>query len=78
MKEEVWRDDAGTVTRYSLAYIDPGMFAGDNGRLLGYDNAHGHHHRHYRGVQTEYAFDGFDRLLKRFENEVRELRRKNR
>jgi hypothetical protein len=74
LKEEVWRDEAGTVTRYSLAYIDPERFAGDNGRVLGYDNAHGRHHKHFCGEQTELMFHGFDRLLKQFEDEVRGLR----
>lgn len=41
LKEEFWQDAAGRVTRYSLAYIDPMIFSGDNGRVLGYDNAHG-------------------------------------
>ena len=75
LKEEVWRDAAGAVTRYSLAYIDPEAFAGDNGRVLGYDNAHGYHHRHYCGEQTDFKFRGFDRFLKQFEDEVRNLRR---
>ena len=43
------------VTRYNLAYINPTIYAGDNGRVLGYDNAHGHHHRHYMGGMA-----GFD------------------
>ena len=75
LKEEVWRSADGSVTRYSLAYIDPGIFPGDNGRVLGYDNAHGRHHRHFRGEQTEFVFRGFDRLVRHFELEVRELRR---
>jgi hypothetical protein len=75
LKEEVWRDELGMVTRYSLAYIDPDRFAGDNGRVLGYDNAHGHHHRHYCGEQTTFTFRGFDRLLKQFEDEVISLGR---
>ena len=75
LKEEVWRDEAGAVSRYSLAYVDPETFAGDNGRVLGYDNAHGVHHRHYRGEKTDFVFRGYDRLLKQFEDEVRILRR---
>jgi hypothetical protein len=75
LKEEIWRNADGGVTRYSLAYIDPELFAGDNGRVLGYDNAHGLHHRHLRGQQTEYRFRGFERLLRQFEAEVRSLRR---
>ncbi len=29
------------VTRYNLAYINHEMFQGDNGRVLGFDNATG-------------------------------------
>jgi hypothetical protein len=75
LKEEVWRDVAGAVTRYSLAYIDPETFADDNGRVLGYDNAHDSHHRHYCGEQTNFTFRGYEQLLKQFEDEVRRLRR---
>jgi hypothetical protein len=75
IKEEIWRDAEGVVTRYSLAYIDPSLFADDNGRVLGYDNAHGHHHRHYCGAVTPVDYKGYRRLSSRFEREVRELRR---
>ena len=49
---EVWsysEQRQTVVTRYNLAYINPAIYAGDNGRVLGYDNAHGHHHRHKFG-----------------------------
>ncbi len=75
IKEEVWRDAKGAVTRYSLAYIDPLIFPGDNGRVLGYDNAHGHHHRHYCGEVTPFDYMGYGRLVNQFEREVRALRR---
>ncbi len=63
------------MTRYSLAYIDPMIFPGDNGRVLGYDNAHGWHHRHFMGEESQYEFTGFDDLLARFEREVARIRR---
>lgn len=75
LKEEFWQDEAGNVTRYSLAYIDPESFAGDNGRVLGYDNAHGYHHRHFKGVATAYKFVSYEEVLNRFEREVAELRK---
>jgi hypothetical protein len=75
LKEETWRDDAGEVTRYSLAYIDPLRFQGDNGRILGYDNAHGHHHRHFCGVVTPVHFTGYEQLARQFEHEADKLRR---
>jgi len=74
LKEERWQNADGEVTRYSLAYIDPEMHEGDNGRVLGYDNAHGRHHRHFMGQETEYGFKGYDEVLRRFEREVRRLR----
>ncbi len=75
LKEEIWRDAKGVVTRYSLAYIDPQVCSLDHGRVLGYDNAHGYHHRHFMGVETKYEFGGYERLLRRFEREVKALRR---
>jgi hypothetical protein len=77
LKEEVWMDELGEVTRYSLAYIDPQVHPGDNGRVLGYDDAHGRHHRHFMGRESVYAFRGYDEVLSRFEREVAKLRRKS-
>jgi hypothetical protein len=77
LKEEFWQGTAGRVTRYSLAYIDPLIFAGDNGRVLGYDNAHGQHHRHFMGRVSQYRFTSFEEVLARFEAEVARLRRGN-
>jgi hypothetical protein len=37
----------GRLLRYSLALIDTHRTGADGGPILGYDNAHGHHHRHY-------------------------------
>lgn len=42
---EVWgyREQGKTVvTRYNLAYINHAIYRGDNGRVLGFDNAHGY------------------------------------
>jgi hypothetical protein len=76
LKEEIWRDGNGAVTRYSLAYIDPQICSLDDGRVLGYDNAHGYHHRHFMGIETKYEFSGHEKLLRRFQREVNALRRK--
>lgn len=54
---EVWgfREKGRTVvTRYNLAYINDEIFRGDNGRVLGFDNAHGRHHRHFMGVVSRH------------------------
>jgi hypothetical protein len=45
IREEVWQDAAGEVSRYNLAFINHFMMREDNGRVLGYDNGHGYHHR---------------------------------
>ena len=75
LKEEIRIDGDGKVTRYSLAYIDPSLSPLDNGRVCGYDNAHGKHHRHFMGTETSFEFAGYEKLLERFEREVRQLRR---
>jgi hypothetical protein len=48
----------------------------DNGRVVGYDNNHGDHHRHFAGAEEKFAFISYERLLERFLNEVRKLRQK--
>lgn len=70
-------DDRGEVTNYSLAYIDPTIHLGDNGRVLGYDDRHGYHHRHFMGRVEPVEFDSFEALEERFEQEVREIYHEN-
>ena len=72
LKEEVWYQ-AERVARYSIAYINPRLYGGDNGRVLGYDNAHGVHHRHFMGKVSTVEFKGYEALVTRFEDELREL-----
>jgi hypothetical protein len=43
LRREVWVDDLGQVVRYNLAYINHSICQVDHGRVVGYDNAHGHH-----------------------------------
>ena len=73
LKEEVWQDEDGTVVRYSLAYLDPRICGVDNGRVLGYDNAHGYHHRHFMGQVEHVEFRTYGDLNHRFFKEVQEL-----
>lgn len=73
---EVWgyhQHGRAVVTRYNLAYINPAMFAGDNGRVLGYDNAHGYHHRHKLGVIEAVTFSSYEDQLVRFQQEWHQL-----
>jgi hypothetical protein len=79
LRREVWVDGDGEVTRYNLAYINASIYSGDNGRVVGYDNAHGYHHRHYFGVVTPVAFVTFDDMEAQFQADwlaLRETKRK--
>lgn len=78
LREEVWQDSAGTVVRYNLAFINHLMYRGDHGRVLGYDVAHGSHHRHFMGKVEEIKFPGYEKLSERFFREVAALRKKER
>lgn len=72
MKEETHIED-GRVVAYSLAYINHKRFAGDNGRVLGYDNSHGYHHRHFMGIVEPISFSTYADLAERFYRELHEL-----
>ena len=61
------------VTRYNLAYINHAIYQGDNGRVLGFDNAHGYHHRHYMGEIEVIKFVSYEATLKRFQQEWLEI-----
>jgi len=76
LRREVWVDGKGKVIRYNLAYINHDIFQGDNGRVLGYDNAHGVHHRHYKGKVETIEFRSFENIEERFEADWTALRRK--
>jgi hypothetical protein len=41
--------------------------------VLGYDNSHGFHHRHFKGKIEAVDFSTYDALAERFFNEVHEL-----
>jgi hypothetical protein len=52
------------------------LYPGDNGRVLGYDNAHGMHHRHFCGKVETVSVASFDEVEALFYAEVKKLRRK--
>jgi hypothetical protein len=55
--------------KYSLFYGRPGA------REVGYDNERGKDdHRHYRGIETPYAFSTVEKLMSDFWSDVRSLR----
>lgn len=76
IREEVWQDSRGAVVKYNLAFINHSLYTCDNGRVLGYDNSHGKHHRHYAGAEQRFSFVSYEKLMKRFLKEVRGLRDK--
>ncbi len=61
------------VTRYNLAYINYKLFQGDNGRVLGFDNTHNYHHRHYMGEVEAVEFVSYAAILDRFQQEWLEI-----
>ena len=67
LRFEVWTEN-GIVSRYNLAYINHLIFSGDNGRVVGYDNKHGHH-RHFKGIVEPVDTTSFEEIEKRFEQE---------
>jgi hypothetical protein len=69
LRREIWVDGQGRVVRYNLAYINPLLYSGDNGRVLGFDSAHGIHHRHYKGTVRAVTFESFEQIDKRFQEE---------
>ncbi len=73
VRREVWVDGQGRVCRYNLAYINSRLFAGDHGRVLGFDNAHGFHHGHLYGVVTPFAFVDFENVEAQFEAALMDL-----
>lgn len=75
IREEVWQCASGEVVRYNLAFICHCLCTEDNGRVLGYDNQHGYHHRHFKGSVEPFHYAGYDKLLLRFLDEVEALRK---
>ncbi len=76
LRFEVWghvENGKTVVTRYNIAYINPALCHRDNGRVLGYDNAHGYHHRHHMGSVTPYAFESYEATVERFQQEWLEI-----
>lgn len=75
LRREVWVDERGQVVRYNLAFINHHRFQGDNGWVVGYDNQHGYHHRHYFGAVEAVIFESFEAVEARFEADWLALRK---
>lgn len=74
LRREVWVDGHGRVTRYNLAYINHALHQGDNGRVIGYDNQHGRHHRHCFGQVSPVTFISFEDIEEQFQSDWTALR----
>ncbi len=73
IKVEAWQDSSGKVVKYSIAYINLSLFQGDNGRVIGYDNAHDYHHKHYFGeISPVDDFTSYEDLVEQFEQDIKE------
>jgi len=73
IKFEVWELN-GKMVKYSMAYINKMVFAGDNGRVIGYDNTHNYHHKHYLGeIYTVDDFVSYAEMVERFRNALKEF-----
>jgi len=74
IKIDVWENDNSEIVKYSMAYINHQIFSDDNGRVIGYDNTHNFHHKHYLGEISEVSdFISYENLLERFEEEIKEF-----
>jgi hypothetical protein len=73
INEEIWTDASGAMVKYNLAFINHRLYAGDNGRVLGYDTGHGYAHRHYCG-RTEKTKLSAELAVKQFYKEIEYLR----
>lgn len=59
--------------KYRLAYVVDGVC------VLRYDNESGKgDHRHYRGKESRYSFDGVDKLLASFQRDIERIHREDR
>jgi hypothetical protein len=76
LREEVWVDSEGEVVRYNLALLLPHLFHADKGRVLGYNNAHGVHERHFMGSVAPARFRSYLATAQRFYREAADMRRR--
>jgi hypothetical protein len=65
-------DKQGKIARYSFAYINPRLCIADNGRVIGFDNCHGYHHRQEESIE----FISYEDITERFEKEWRTVHEK--
>jgi len=73
IKFEAWEFN-DVIVKYNMAYINKNIYPNDNGRVIGYDNSHNFHHKHYLGQITELDdFVSYQKLVQRFKNDLKEF-----
>ena len=73
IKFEAWEYE-NKIVKYNMAYINKSVFPNDNGRVIGYDNSHNFHHKHYFGETIVVDdFVNYQELVKRFKNDLKEF-----
>ena len=73
IKFEAWQYE-NKIVKYNMAYINKSIFPNDNGRVIGYDNSHNFHHKHYFGEIIELDdFVNYQELVKRFRDDLKEF-----
>ena len=73
IKFEAW-EYQDKIVKYNMAYINKNIFPNDNGRVIGYDNSHNFHHKHYLGQISEIDdFINYQELVQRFKNDIKEF-----
>lgn len=73
IKFEAWELD-NEIVKYNMVYINKSIYPNDNGRVLGYDNAHNFHHKHYFGEIFELDdFINYQDLVSRFKVDIKEF-----
>ncbi len=73
LKFEAWEYE-NQIVKYSMAYINQAIFPLDNGRVVGYDNSHDFHHKHFFGQIVELdRFASYYDLVLQFKEDIREF-----
>jgi hypothetical protein len=73
IKFEAWEYE-DKIVKYNMVYINKAVFPKDNGRVIGYDNSHDFHHKHYFGeIMRVDDFTNYEDLVLRFKTEIKEF-----
>jgi uncharacterized protein YfaT (DUF1175 family) len=77
LTNKVTYDTEDNVVSYSMAYINHTICALDNGRVIGYDNKHGQHHRHIMGKYEPVDYISYEDTVIQFDKEWQKFKDDN-